>query len=304
MTASIGIAFTGRGARRRRSSPRRRSRHVRSKRDRRARPATSFDLRELHLAEHQAGLAQACPARRERGELHLEYQPIVDAADGRLTGVEALLRWTHPTRGPVPPTVFIPLAEQSGQIVDDRAVGARAGLVRTGGGWQTGRTADDRRSRSTSRRTSSWPPASPTRWRPSSTARRPTRAADPGGDRERLRPRRRTRPDRARRAQGTRREARPRRLRHRLLVARATSSRCRSTSSRSTRSFIANLERATRPATTIVAAIIQLAHSLGMTVVAEGVETAEQHESWPGSGPTPARASTSPSRCPPPALAP
>lgn len=44
----------------------------------------------------------------------LEYQPIVAAADGRLIGVEALLRGTHPSRGWVPPTVLIPLAEQSG----------------------------------------------------------------------------------------------------------------------------------------------------------------------------------------------
>ena len=49
-----------------------------------------------------------------RGELHLDYQPIVDTVDGCITGVEALLRWTHPSRGPVPPDVLVPLAERSG----------------------------------------------------------------------------------------------------------------------------------------------------------------------------------------------
>jgi diguanylate cyclase (GGDEF)-like protein len=77
-----------------------------------------LDLRELHLAEHQAGLARSLPGARERGELHVAYQPIVGTVDGGLIGVEALLRWTHRSRGPVSPTVFIPFAEQSGQIIE------------------------------------------------------------------------------------------------------------------------------------------------------------------------------------------
>ena len=44
----------------------------------------------------------------------IEYQPIVAADGGAMVGVEALLRWRHPIRGPIPPSVFIPLAEQSG----------------------------------------------------------------------------------------------------------------------------------------------------------------------------------------------
>jgi EAL domain-containing protein (putative c-di-GMP-specific phosphodiesterase class I) len=44
----------------------------------------------------------------------IKYQPIVAADGGVMVGVEALLRWQHPTRGPIAPSVFIPLAEQSG----------------------------------------------------------------------------------------------------------------------------------------------------------------------------------------------
>src|SRR5438309_1870804 len=49
-----------------------------------------------------------------RGELRLQYQPMVGLADRRATGVEALLRWHHPRIGLIPPTDFIPLAEETG----------------------------------------------------------------------------------------------------------------------------------------------------------------------------------------------
>jgi diguanylate cyclase (GGDEF)-like protein/PAS domain S-box-containing protein len=53
----------------------------------------------------------------ERGELVLHYQPTVDLPAGRVVGFEALMRWNHPTRGMVPPAAFIPLAEATGAIV-------------------------------------------------------------------------------------------------------------------------------------------------------------------------------------------
>ena len=51
-----------------------------------------------------------------KGWLRLHFQPVYGAAAGALIGYEALARWTHPTRGAVPPMEFIPVAEETGQI--------------------------------------------------------------------------------------------------------------------------------------------------------------------------------------------
>lgn len=51
-------------------------------------------------------------------ELEMHYQPKIDLRTGRTVGLEALMRWRHPTRGMLPPDLFVPLAEQSGLIHD------------------------------------------------------------------------------------------------------------------------------------------------------------------------------------------
>jgi diguanylate cyclase (GGDEF)-like protein/PAS domain S-box-containing protein len=67
-------------------------------------------LRRLEL---KADLQRAL----EHGEFILNYQPVIELDTGRISGVEALIRWIHPDRGLVPPLDFIPLAEETGLIV-------------------------------------------------------------------------------------------------------------------------------------------------------------------------------------------
>ena len=62
-------------------------------------------------------LAAAMPAALESGAFHLDFQPIVGFADGRLLAGEALVRWHHPRFGVLDPAQFIPLAEETGFIV-------------------------------------------------------------------------------------------------------------------------------------------------------------------------------------------
>ncbi|MFM0179581.1 EAL domain-containing protein [Paraburkholderia aspalathi] len=56
-------------------------------------------------------------AMQSYSDLRMEYQPIVDLADDTISGREALLRWTHPTRGELSPSSFIPTAERTGLIL-------------------------------------------------------------------------------------------------------------------------------------------------------------------------------------------
>lgn len=62
-------------------------------------------------------LTHALRQANEAAQFRLEYQPQVRLSDGALIGAEALLRWRHPTRGPISPADFIPLAEETGLII-------------------------------------------------------------------------------------------------------------------------------------------------------------------------------------------
>jgi diguanylate cyclase (GGDEF)-like protein len=77
-----------------------------------------IDLGEQHLVDEQASLQRDLSRASRAGELRTEYQPIVSTGDGRIIGVEALLRWDHPSRGLVSPTTLIPLAEHCGAMTE------------------------------------------------------------------------------------------------------------------------------------------------------------------------------------------
>lgn len=73
----------------------------------------SMNTRAVERQSLEEGLRRAL----ERNEFHLHYQPKINLKTGGVTGVEALIRWTHPTRGAVSPDHFIPIAEDCGLIL-------------------------------------------------------------------------------------------------------------------------------------------------------------------------------------------
>lgn len=71
----------------------------------------------------------------DRGELSLVYQPLFRMADNQLLGAEALLRWRHPTQGMVAPSVFIEVAEQSG-LIETLGPAVMLAACKEAAGWQ------------------------------------------------------------------------------------------------------------------------------------------------------------------------
>ena len=274
ITASIGIAFTGRGNHAAdqvlHEADRAMYRIKRQSHEKRQ----LFDLRELHLAEDQASLKDSLPGAGQRGQLHLHYQPIVTATSRQINTVEALLRWKHPSRGLIAPTIVIPLAEHSGLILEiGRWVLERAwsDLQR----WQR-HQADDL---AVSVNVSAYQLMSPGFVDTIETVLDKT-SADPSHITLEV-----TESIFVR--DGQRALFVLNDLRH-LGVKLALDDFGTGYSSfghlkkfpvdivKIDRTFVAGIDQ--DPANhTIVAAFIQLAHDLGMTVVAEGVETAEQH---------------------------
>jgi diguanylate cyclase len=81
---------------------------------------TAYLHYEPSMAAHGTEHAHLGAELREAitdGQLFLLYQPIVSLDDGRIMGSEALVRWAHPTRGTLAPDTFIPVAERTGLIV-------------------------------------------------------------------------------------------------------------------------------------------------------------------------------------------
>ena len=75
-----------------------------------------IDVGEQRRSDRSDSLQRDLQHARANGELYVLYQPIVTTSDGRLIGVEALLRWAHPSRGLISPSALVPLAEQTGAI--------------------------------------------------------------------------------------------------------------------------------------------------------------------------------------------
>jgi diguanylate cyclase (GGDEF)-like protein len=78
---------------------------------------TVFEQRLEDEASRKHLLVAELAGAADRDELTLAFQPLFRMSDGNLVAAEALLRWNHPTFGAVSPAEFIPLAEESGQIV-------------------------------------------------------------------------------------------------------------------------------------------------------------------------------------------
>jgi diguanylate cyclase (GGDEF)-like protein len=75
-----------------------------------------FSEELLKAAADRRSLEEDLVDALAQGQFEAHYQPIVSTIDNRVTGFEALIRWNHPTRGFVPPSTFIPIAEETDQI--------------------------------------------------------------------------------------------------------------------------------------------------------------------------------------------
>ncbi len=75
-----------------------------------------FDDEMVHIIKQQTELLNQLRMAIEQDEFTLHYQPIIELSSGDIIGVEALIRWVHPTKGFIPPLEFISLSEKNGYI--------------------------------------------------------------------------------------------------------------------------------------------------------------------------------------------
>jgi diguanylate cyclase (GGDEF)-like protein len=76
-----------------------------------------YEPKEAHLARRRFSIETELRRALEKDQLKLFYQPLINLKSGEVSGFEALARWTHPDRGPISPAEFIPVAEESGLIL-------------------------------------------------------------------------------------------------------------------------------------------------------------------------------------------
>jgi diguanylate cyclase (GGDEF)-like protein len=117
VTASIGFVVTGAAHRDEDAVLRDLDLALREAKSRGPGRAVAWEPSLTRTATRRYSIANQLRRALDNGEFVLHYQPIIQLADGRMVGVEALLRWNHPSDGLVPPDAFIPLLEESGLIV-------------------------------------------------------------------------------------------------------------------------------------------------------------------------------------------
>ncbi|WP_260483703.1 putative bifunctional diguanylate cyclase/phosphodiesterase [Sphingomicrobium flavum] len=79
---------------------------------------TIYEPVEAKAARRRFSIETELRRALDRDELELAFQPLIDLKSGEVTGFEALSRWTHEDRGPISPAEFIPVAEESGLIIE------------------------------------------------------------------------------------------------------------------------------------------------------------------------------------------
>ncbi len=118
ITASVGIAFAGRGEQLTDELVGKADTAMYQAKRKGGACHQMIDLREVSRATEWRDLERDLRAAVANDELELHYQPLLRSVDGRVTGTEALIRWTHPRHGAVPPQKLVSIAEQSGLMND------------------------------------------------------------------------------------------------------------------------------------------------------------------------------------------